>query len=119
MGLPAKGSVLCKEHDGVPYLEISGYLEEEAAGRLVDIIQQWLAEGRVTVVIDLGSCPVVNSIAIGRLHEIAERITEDFRGRMIMCRPTPLMERAFKLAGLTEVVSLVRTLEEALLLART
>ena len=83
-----------------PVIMISGYFEEKLANELATMVEGLLLEGKTDLVIDLGNCVAINSLAIGTLQSLTMKI-EDFRGTLVLSKISTAMERVFELAFIT------------------
>ena len=65
---------------------VTGYLDQEGGKQLAALIEVELAKGFLAFILDLSNCPLVNSLGVAALIQVAIRIKQDFAGRLLANR---------------------------------
>ncbi len=103
---------------GTPVLLVSGYYDDLAHADVAREVEQFFAQGKTGVVIDLAGCKVINSPGVTGLVSLALRVHHDFRGRMAFCGLDPTKTRVFKLVGLAGLADLTTDVSGAVCAVR-
>ena len=91
----------------------SGYLNLETGEEVANVCKKQIADGNNKFLLDLSSTKMVNSIGVSLLIEVIESL-EDSSGKLAFCNLAPIVEKTFKIMGLSDYASLFKTKEEAL-----
>ena len=94
-------NVNTRTEDGYAVIQTDGYLNGPTAEKLAETAKDLMSQGYSTLVINLERTRLVNSIGISILIEIIE-LLEEHGGALHFCRLTPVIERTFKMMGLTQ-----------------
>ncbi len=90
-----------------------GYINNVGGETIAKAFEDAHAEGGSKYLFDLADSKIINSIGVSFLIEILERILES-NGEMAFCNCAPIIEKTFKIMGITQYAKLYRTEEEAL-----
>ncbi|MGI6357301.1 MAG: anti-sigma F factor antagonist [Bacillota bacterium] len=102
---------LCRR---VLIVRLSGELDHHTAGRLRDMVEQELdREVATSVLLSLQGLTFMDSSGLGVILGRYRRLNQA-GGRMAACCLTPQVLRIFELSGLTRIISIYRTEEQAL-----
>ena len=100
--------------NGVDVFEFHGELDETNADKTFTAI--YTAIGDFTnkkIILNFSGLRYLNSKSIGYIADIFSNI-EDSNGRMYICNMTPEVRDTLELVGITSIVSIAETEEEAL-----
>lgn len=100
------------ESDDRTVLRIKGDLDLSASGALRAFLMDEVGLAGPQIVIDLAEVPFVDSTCLGVLIAAARRARQSER-RLVLARAQRRVERAFEIAGLSEVLPLVATIDAA------
>lgn len=90
-----------------------GYINNAGGETIAKRFEEAHAEGGSKYLFDLGDSKIINSIGISFLIEILERIL-DTNGTMAFCHCAPIIEKTFKIMGITQYAKIYTSAEEAL-----
>jgi anti-anti-sigma factor len=90
-----------------------GYINNVGGEAIARRFEEAHAEGGSRYLFDLTDSKIINSIGVSFLIEILERVLE-VNGVMAFCRCAPIIEKTFKIMGITQYAKLYATAEEAL-----
>ena len=107
-----KFSVRSRRGDGYAVLETDLYLNQVAGEELSKKFDELLEEGYLNFIIDMRKTKVVNSIGISILIEMIEKLRES-GGRLIFCNLSNVIEKTFRIMGLTQYAEVQPDLEGA------
>ena len=91
----------------------SGYLNLETGEEVSSLCKNQIEKGENRFLLDLSSTKMVNSIGVSLLIEVIEAL-EDKDGKLAFCNMVPIVEKTFKIMGLSDYATLFTTQEEAL-----
>jgi anti-anti-sigma regulatory factor len=98
----------------VVVISVSGYFNEKAGSEFSTVVHQHLRENRNRFVVNFLLCSLINSVGVADLLEITLRVTEDFKGRLILCSLKPFMVDLLTLAYVLPAAEAAATPEAAL-----
>jgi anti-anti-sigma factor len=90
-----------------------GYINNTGGETIARKFDEVFAGSGAKFLFDLEDSKIINSIGISFLIEILERIL-DTDGEMAFCNCAPIVEKTFKIMGITQYAKLYGTIEEAL-----
>ena len=106
------------ETDGVFIVHVTGYVSLDTVGNIQKVVDDYLARGGRAVVLDLSECKVINSHGITAIMTLTMRVTDDFKGNVVIFTLDPVKVSVFELVGIFPIASLARNLPDAIRLAR-
>ncbi len=83
---------------GIPVFRITRYFDEECGGWVNKTVDEHLCAGKLKFIIDFSGCKVINSPGVGKMLEVAVKITADFQGTLFLCGLDPLKRKVFLMA---------------------
>ncbi len=95
------------------HVTTSGYLNLEIGEEVFNLCKKLIDEGNMKLLLDLKLTKMVNSIGVSMLIEVIE-ILEDMNGELAFCNMKPIVEKTFKIMGLSNYATLFDTQEQAL-----
>ena len=101
------------EENGVIILETDGYLNNVGGEMISSVCMDHISNGRNKILLDLANTKVVNSIGVSILIEIIEKLQE-VDGKLGYYNLAPIVDKTFKIMGLTKYSSVYATKEDAL-----
>ena len=93
-------NTVTKEVGIVSLIGISGYYNEDGGRELRRTVEGILRSGKNRIVVNFANCTGINSPGVAVMIELAVLITEDFRGKMVLCGLDELKKKVFNLAGI-------------------
>jgi len=90
-----------------------GYLNNEGGEMISGICYENISNGKTRFLLDMAQTKVVNSIGISILIEIIEKLQE-VDGKLGYYNLAPIVDKTFKIMGLTKYSSVYATKEESL-----
>lgn len=85
----------------IAVLEVAGYINNEGGEAIAREAAQLLERGHSTLLFDLQSTRIINSIGISLLLEVLEKILE-IKGTLAFCCLSPSIAKTFQIMGLTQ-----------------
>ncbi len=82
-------------------LEVAGYINNEGGEVIAKEARKLLDAGRRTLLLDLRSTRIINSIGISLLLEVLEH-TLEVKGMLAFCNLTPSIAKTFQIMGLSQ-----------------
>ena len=82
-------------------LEVAGYINNEAGEAIAREARRLLDGGHHTLLLDLSSTRIINSIGISLLLEVLEQILE-IKGTLAFCSLSPSITKTFQIMGLSQ-----------------
>ncbi len=82
-------------------LEVAGYINNEGGEVIAREARKLLDAGRRTLLLDLRSTRIINSIGISLLLEVLEH-TLEVNGLLAFCSLTPSIAKTFQIMGLAQ-----------------
>ncbi len=114
---PPSFAITSREQDGVPIFAFSGYCTAEGGRQAAALVEQVMQAPRRGMVWDFSSCRLINSPGVVALMEVALRVVDDFRCRLVITGVDATQISVFRMAGVFPVADLAPSLEDALLQA--
>jgi anti-sigma B factor antagonist len=108
-----------QEHraDGVTVLAVTGDLDVATGPELRDTLIRVMDEGRYRLVLDLAEVPFLDSLGLGVIVGVLHRL-RPHDGALALARPRPPVTRALKISGLTSVLAVHDSVEDAVAAVR-
>lgn len=97
----------------VVIIATEGYLNKDLGEDIYNAAQEHIENGVNKVLINLERSNIVNSIGASILIELIEQLQEN-DGKLAFCNLAPIIEKTFKIMGLTKYCTSYPTQEEAL-----
>ncbi len=113
----AEFTVESRQKGEVEILICRGYLNREGGAGLRKAVEEKLERSRIFFVMDFSECTGLNSPGVGEIMGIAIFVTEDFRGKLILCGLDDLKRKVFDMAGIFQNAQEAPNEGEALQLA--
>lgn len=104
-----------QEKDGCVLIDIHGYFAGDAGQELDTLVDGLLRAGKLGIVLDFTPCTVTSSPGIAALMEVVLKITEDFKGKVVLTGLDALKRNVFSMAGITSVAEEIDTRENGIL----
>lgn len=101
-----------QERDGLPVVFVEGEIDVATAPPLRERLQEQVAAGHATVVVDLTAVSFLDSTALGVLVGALKR-SRQAGGSLPLVINEPRILKVFEITGLTEVFPIHPTLDEA------
>ena len=89
----------------------SGYLNMESGDSIAKLCYEQIDNDVTKFLINLENTKMVNSIGVSILIEIIEKL-QDVDGQLGFCNLAPIVEKTFKIMGLTQYSTLFETESE-------
>ena len=99
--------------DGLAVIYTDGYINNTGGEEIARAAYQLLEEGYKSLLLNLSSTKIVNSIGISILIEIIEKMIE-VEGRLAFCNLTPTIDKTFHIMGLAQYTSIYEDEETAM-----
>jgi len=93
-------------------IKTSGYLNNVGGEKIADACYKEIENGKSLFLLDLEDSKVVNSIGVSILIEIIEKLQE-VDGKLGYFNLAPIVEKTFKIMGLTKYCESYATQQEA------
>jgi anti-anti-sigma factor len=91
-----------ESHDGrLGLLEVAGYINNEAGEAIAREARRLIEGGHATLLLDLATTRIINSIGISLLLEVLEQILE-IKGTLAFCSLSPSIAKTFQIMGLSQ-----------------
>ncbi|MEL0201291.1 MAG: STAS domain-containing protein [Flavobacteriaceae bacterium] len=100
------------QEGSVVVIATEGYLNKDLGEEIQAIAQSHMAQGSNTFLINLSRSNIVNSIGASILIELIEEL-QDVDGQLVFCELAPIIEKTFKIMGLTKYCTVYGSQEEA------
>ena len=98
----------------VVILEVTGYYDIHGGANVLAAVGTRIEAGTTKFILDLTACKIVNSSGVASIMDLAGRVVDDDRGRLVVIGIDTLKERVFKMAGILGMVERAESREEAL-----
>ena len=102
-----------REENTVWIFTTHGYINNLAGETIAEKFEEALKNGGRQFLFDLADTKLINSIGVSILIEILEK-TIEANGKMAFCNCVPIVEKTFKIMGMTQYAKIYKTLEEAM-----
>ena len=100
-------SLSVKDDGDVVIIETAGYLNNVGGEKVSEVCYEKMGGGKKFFLLNLGNSKVVNSIGVSIL-------IQDVDGKLGYCNCAPIVEKTFKIMGLTKYSTVYNTEEEGL-----
>lgn len=104
-GQPREFSVGVSDGDGVTVVTVEGEVDLYTAPRLRERLDEFIAEGRKSLVVDLSGMDFIDSTGLGVLVGALKRIRQA-GGDLTLRHPTRSTHKILEIAGLTKLFSI-------------
>ena len=94
-------------------IETDGYLNNVGGEKISEECYKEIENGKKLFLLNLEKSKVVNSIGVSILIEIIEKL-EDIGGKLGYYNLAPIVEKTFKIMGLSKYSEIYKTKEEAI-----
>ena len=102
-----------KIEDDIVIIETDGYLNNVGGEKISEECYKEIENGKKLFLLNLEKSKVVNSIGVSILIEIIEKL-EDIGGKLGYYNLAPIVEKTFKIMGLSKYSKIYKTEEEAI-----
>lgn len=99
--------------DGIVIIGTEGYLNKDLGENIQEIALEHIEGGKNKIVINLKQSNIVNSIGASIIIELIEKLQE-VDGEMVFCNLAPIIEKTFKIMGLTKYCKTFSSQDEAI-----
>ena len=101
------------ERDSLRIISTHGYINNLGGETIAAKFDELFRDGHRNFLFDLAGSKIINSIGISFLIEILEKVIES-KGGLAFCNCAPIIEKTFKIMGITQYAKVYRSTEEAL-----
>jgi len=98
--------------EDIVVIATEGYLNKDLGEEIQNIAQKYIDNGSSIFLINLKDSKIVNSIGASILIELIEQL-QDIDGQLVFCDLAPIIEKTFKIMGLTKYCKVYPTEDEA------
>lgn len=112
MAGPAEVSLATRPGRGCTIVEVVGALDLASAPDLRACLQQVMADGAGTIVLDLAGLEFIDSSALGTIV-LTYKDLQKRAGRLCVAQPQPLVLRVLELTSVDRLVSIYPSVEAA------
>ena len=105
------------DQNGVIVFGVGGYFEVNAGKQLRAYVEERVQAGKLRFVLDLTDCKVINSLGVAAVLDIAVKVIDDYRGKLVLSGLDAMKTSVFTLAGIIPYLPAVKTMAEAVKLA--
>ena len=102
-----------EEKNSVLVISTEGYLNKDLATSVFDESLKYIEKGTRTILINLSNSNIVNSIGASIIIELIEKLQE-VNGSLSFCELPSIIEKTFKIMGLTKYCDTFENQEAAL-----
>ncbi len=106
------------EQDGIAILSLEGEFDSFETDAVAEGFQSCLDDGHAKIVLDCLKLLFVNSTTIAFLIK-AQKMAEARDGRLVFARPREFIRKTFETLGLTQIFTMVDSLDEAVELLKS
>jgi anti-anti-sigma factor len=99
--------------NNVVVIATEGYLNKDLGEEIQNLAQEHIKDGKRMFLINLKASNIVNSIGASIMIELIEQLQE-IDGQLAFCDLAPIIEKTFKIMGLTKYCEVYPTQEDAL-----
>jgi anti-sigma B factor antagonist len=103
--------------NGIRAITVSGELDLNTAPELERPLEQAIADGGTSVIVDLSSCEFIDSTGIAVIVRAWQRLDSDGgdgSGRLVLCSSNDQVQRLLKITGVESSISIHPDREAAL-----
>jgi anti-anti-sigma factor len=90
-----------------------GYINNQGGEAIARKFDEVFQQGGRKILFNLAGSKIINSIGVSFLIEILEKLLES-EGSMAFCNCAPIIEKTFRIMGITQYAKIFKTEEEAL-----
>ena len=101
-----------RTHAGIPVIGLQGELDVHGAPKLRDSLFELMAEGHQRIVLDFSALEFIDSSGLGVILGALRR-QRDHGGQLVVACATPRIVRLLEITGLSDVMSLRDSVEDA------
>lgn len=105
--------VEAREQDNLWIFHTHGYINNMGGEAISNKFAEAFKKGGRKFLFDLTDSNIINSIGVSYLIEILEKTIES-RGLLAFCNCVPIIEKTFKIMGITQYAKVYKTAEEAM-----
>lgn len=98
----------------VTVLVLEGYLDQNSGKQLRKAIDERISAGRKRFVLDFSLTPIVNSLGLQELLDVAALLIKDHSLRFYLCGLSEICQKSFAMAGLFHLADKCPNFETAL-----
>jgi anti-anti-sigma factor len=102
-----------EEINSILIISTEGYLNKDLASDIFEESNKFIEDGTKNILIDLSNSNIVNSIGASIIIELIEKLQE-VNGSLAFCSLPSIIEKTFKIMGLTKYCETYDSQEEAL-----
>ncbi|UCF05451.1 MAG: STAS domain-containing protein [bacterium] len=102
-----------RQQDSIWIFSTYGYINNLGGEAIAKNFNEKHAAGGRKFLFDLAGSKIINSIGVSYLIEILEKILES-KGELAFCNCAPIIEKTFKIMGITQYTKIFGTLDEAM-----
>jgi anti-sigma B factor antagonist len=106
-----------KEKEGIVVLEIQGEIDLYASPQLRERFNELVGEKKSAIVINLKNVSYIDSSGLATFIEAFQRLST-VKGQLVLCQLTETVKGVFEIARLEDVLTIVKTEEDALRAAK-
>ena len=99
--------------ENIVVIATEGYLNKDLGEEIQNIAQKHIDQGCKIFLINLKDSKIVNSIGASILIELIEQL-QDIDGQLVFCDLAPIIEKTFKIMGLTKYCTVYDSEEVAI-----
>lgn len=103
--------------DGIRVIAVRGELDLSTAPELEEALEEAVADGTASVLVDLAECEFIDSTGIALIVKAWQRLDRDAgggEGRVVVCGPNAQVRRVLEITGLELSISIHGNSDEAL-----
>ena len=101
-----------EEANGLVIISTQGYLNKDLGEEIQKVCNEFVDKGTTSFLFNLSQSNIVNSIGASILIELIEQLQEK-DGSLAFCGLAPIIEKTFKIMGLTKYCESFATQDEA------
>ena len=102
-----------QERDSVWVLRTHGYINNVGGEKIARTFDEIFTTGGRRFLFNLEGSKIINSIGVSYLIEILEKIL-DCNGELAFCNCAPIIEKTFKIMGITQYAKIYASAETAI-----
>ena len=101
-----------RRHDTLWIFSTHGYINNLGGKMIAGKFDEAFKDGGRLFLFDLSESKIINSIGVSFLIEILEKVLES-EGMLAFCNCAPIIEKTFKIMGITQYAKIYETEEDA------
>ena len=102
-----------EEANGLVIISTQGYLNKDLGEEIQKVSTEYVDKGSTSFLLNLSQSNIVNSIGASIIIEVIESLQE-VDGDLAFCELAPIIEKTFKIMGLTKYCESYPTQDEAI-----